>query len=231
MSPIYYKCDCNGGTPPAAQCLWIYQVSTLTTGDPNWGFYTFVSDITPVSYISPLINPPNGAVQQYTNIVGINGNSTVYGNVGLIATQYFIISYYGTFNQSLNYNFQAIDTNQNPATGSWSQALSCTLKCFEHPFPKPDFNTYSIQMDSAGFINFNFAPSGASPVTLDLVVNATVTDFENQLRSIYGSQVTVTTQVTGSGNIILRINYIYTDQITFTMAGGGVHTMSEVICP
>jgi len=228
MSPIYYKCDCNGGSAPK-ECLWIYQITTFLTGDPNWNLYKFISDITPITILPTSSNPPLGAVTPYTNIVGINGNSEIFGNIGLIQSQYAILSYYGTYDQSINYKFQAIDPNDNPATGYWQQATSCTERCYEHPFQKPDFAVFSIEMDSIGFIQLNFIPA-PSLLTLDLSIPATVLDFEALLRTIYGTQVTVSTQLLPSGNIILRINQIYTDKITFNMVNGSQHIMTEVPC-
>lgn len=234
MSPIYYKCDCGTGTLPEIPCFWYYLINTNIGSDGNYynfgSGYSITSDIFGSQFCSEFSNPPNGGIYDYANAIGINGISTIWLNT-IPPSIGGILSYYGLQSQQNNYNFIFTNSFGFPVVSGWSQGQSCSLRCFEHPFQKPDLTAAIVQLDSANNISSMYQPTGVNLNTLDLSNPADITNFEILIRNIFGQQAVVTAQYPPSGNVILRINYVYTDQITFFMALGSQHTMTEVTCP
>jgi hypothetical protein len=233
MAPIFDKAPICGSTPPQTPCFYYYKFSTFDGSDPNWNSYKITSDILGTTLCSNIINPADpigGGVYNYAQAIGINGLSDWYFNSFGGAAIGGIISYYGIASQQNNYNFIITNSVDQPVVTGWTQGFSCTPKCFEHPFKKPDFDVTTILMDSASDIKLNFLATGNSPWPLNLSNPADISLLEKILQNIYGPQVVVFTQAPPSGNIILRIENIYTDQITIFLSAGTMHIMSEVPC-
>jgi len=233
MAPIFDTSPICGGTPIEVPCFYYYTFTTIDGADPNWPQYNITSDVFGIQLASDVFNPVDpsgGGVWDYAQALGINGISDWYGST--IGGSFIggIISYYGTASQQNNYNFIITNSINMPVVTSWKQGFSCVAKCFEHSFQKPDFIVRNILCDSAGDVNLDFLPTGSSPWQLDLSNPADISNFERILQNIYGPQVVVSIQTPPSGNIILRIQYIYTDQITINLAVGSTHVMSEISC-
>jgi len=233
MAPIIDKAAICNGKPPEVPCFYYRKFTTLDGLDGNWNLYKITNDYLPVDYCSNIINPADpsgGGVYNYAQTLGINGISDCYFELITGPGIGGIVSYFGNVSQQSLYNFIITNSTNSPVVTYWQQGLSCTPKCFEHPFQKPDFVIRTIQCDSVGDINLAFGLAAGSPWNLDLVISADVANLEKILQNIYGPQVVVFTQTTGSGNIILRIENIYTDQITVNLLSGTSHIMAEVPC-
>jgi hypothetical protein len=231
--PINYKCNCSTNQPEA-KCFWYYLINTNIGTDGNYysptASYQITTDVFGTVNCSAFANNPNDGIYIYAQAVGINGVSDLWQNT-TPSSQGGLLSYYGTATQQNNYNFVFTNSLFQPVVSGWIQGLSCSLRCFEHSFQKPDLQVAIVQLDSQNNISSYYAPFIGSVYTLDLTNPADVLNFETLIKNIFGIQATVTAQYPASGNVILKINYVYTDQITFFMGLGSTHIMSEITCP
>lgn len=231
MAPIYDKNSCS--TAPQSRCFYYYAINTNLGGDPSWYSnplgYQITTDVLGVYFCSAYASGANNGINAYANAIGINGASDIWYNSTPISIG-GLLSYYGYASDANNYNFIFTNTLGSPVVSGWVQGASCSLRCFEHPFQKPDLSVAIVQLDSFNNISNMYAPTGASPITLDLLNPADVANFQTLLQNIFGPQASVNAAYPPSGNVILTISNVYTDQITFYMALGAVHTMTEITC-
>lgn len=233
MAPILDKSPICGITPPETPCFYYIQYSTVNGGDPNWNAYKITSYTLGIDFCSNIVNPADpsgGGIYNFAQSLGINGISDWYFSAFSGPAIGGILSYYGVASQQSGYTPIITNSLNTVVSSGWVQGFSCTPKCFEHSFKKPNFVVRKIQTDSTGNIDLDFLPTGSSPWSLDMVIGADIANLEKILQNIYGPQVTVTTQSPPSGNLILRISNIYTDQITVTLSDLTTHVMTEVPC-